>query len=270
MWGEHWDRVLSASWWSMWRVQDFNTARLTKYFVTEGNVTQSKTQICVYLKWKRDNGYQIFIIFIWTALSMFCIHTHKREHYRKCSAYFNFSHLRRSVLTTWDFNSRSELLFYCLTGWCSFISILFWLLLVSPSIRYFVLLATGLQRHVTRRLVFGFKVKWRLWVWDFFSFKLWLSICQSERLWRLLVSLTTIHVFKHLFKVPLTAFFPFFLDEWKTKLPLWDNLLLSGTSLCQNDAVCWLPLLIFTIHQYLFMTKFIHNLSLREQNKIFF
>lgn len=40
-----------------------------------------------------------------------------------------------------------------------------------------------------------------------FSFRLRLSACQSEHLCKLLVSLTTTHVFKHLLKVPLTAFF---------------------------------------------------------------
>lgn len=52
----------------------------------------------------------------------------------------------------------------------------------------------------------------------FFLFRFRLSTCQSEHLCKLLVSLTTINIFKHLLKVPLTAllsflFWFFFLDE---------------------------------------------------------
>lgn len=44
------------------------------YFVTEDNSKQKNLYLLITLKWKEDNGFEILIIFIWTALWMFYIY----------------------------------------------------------------------------------------------------------------------------------------------------------------------------------------------------
>lgn len=85
------------------------------------------------------------------------------------------------------------------------------------------------------------------------------NICETR-----LVAVTAIRVFKHLLKVPLTAslFFLFFGWTIHRDAPAgaaFSYLLLFSA---KNGSVCWLPpYLIYTRHQLLFMTRFIHNLS---------
>lgn len=88
-----------------------------------------------------------------------------------------------------------------------------------------------------------------------FFFRFRLRTRQSEHLCKVCVSLTTIQVFKHLLKVPLTVFFVVFFEWIQIKAAL-----LGQCSFIRYSAllkifftVCWLPLLFL----YLWPTFYI-------------
>lgn len=160
------------------------------------------------------------------------------------------------------------------SSWFFFYSLSFWFVKkthrASQAFVFCVVpLTAGLRHRITGDLSRWVVSTWRLWVvscslficlmWDS-----WLSTCQSEHLW---------DAFGRCDGHPCvqtpseSAFncFPFFSVLWMNdtqRRPRRGSVLLSASLLCQNGSVCWLPpYLIYTRHQLLFMTRFIHNLS---------
>lgn len=172
--------------------------------------------------------------------------------------------LHRGAPSTWHFSSRSGLFFLLpeviTTGKSRLVHSDFVSAGNNLSVRHYI------SSDSIRLLVIGSKlmsVSLR-YFFSFYFFRFRLSTCQSEHLCELLVVFDYCPCiqthFESAFNCPFLS-----LDEWKTKLPLWDDVLLSGTLLCWSDSVCWLP-----PPPSLFMTKFLRNLSQAGWTKLIF
>ena len=154
------------------------------------------------------------------------------------------------------------------------ILVLFWLQIVCPNIKYFVLLVTGLQHRITGDLSSWVVSKWCLWVWDFVFF--FQTSTEHLPVWTSVKALDLFDdcpCFQTPFESAFNCFFPLLFFFWmndKQSCPvgtMFSYLLLRSA---KKDSICWLPLCISTRHQFLFMTKFIHNLSGSTKFRSFF